>query len=68
MRRDIARLQSPPEIAYSGNLPSCNVFVLSRTVRCDHDRSGQLLRRNIVDFANPKASQKTPMGNEQCLL
>jgi hypothetical protein len=48
MRRDTARLQCRPEIASSSNLPICKVFDLSSTVRCDHARFGQLLRRNIV--------------------
>jgi hypothetical protein len=50
MRRDTARLQSHPEIANSSNLPFCNVFDLPRTVRCDHDRPGHLLHRNIVEL------------------
>ena len=102
MRRDTARLQSRPEFANSSNLPFCNVFDLSSTVRCDHarfgsrthqrdrwpidwrsdlmdqktlrleptgdlphDRFGQLLHGNILEFANPEASQETQMGDEQ---
>lgn len=62
MRRDTARLQCRPEIANSSNLPFCNVFDLSSTVRCDHARFGSRThQRNRwrIDWCSDLIDQKT---------